>query len=201
MQHTNTARGGSLVIGLDLDGVCADYIAALRPVVAGLRNVDSGTLGTPRLWGFEDWGLDRDSFPTAHSEAVNVRRAFRTLAPIPGAVDAVRGLHEAGDTIRVITNRLGDLADPRIVVADTAEWLATVELPYDELCFVSDKASVDADVYIDDSPGVLDRLAAAGRPAIVFDHLYNRHSPGIRARNWDEILSALEPFRDAARAA
>ena len=126
---------------------------------------------------------------------------FRTLDTIPGAVEAVRGLHTAGDTIRVVTNRLGDLADPRVVVADTAEWLSTVGLPYHELCFVADKSSVAADVYIDDSPGVLGRLAAAGRPAIVYDHLYNRHSPGTRARNWGEILSALEPFRGTARAA
>ena len=201
MQHTNTARGGSLVIGLDLDGVCADYIAALRPVVADLLNVDTATLGTPRLWGFEDWGLTRDSFRAAHSEAVNARRVFRTLDTIPGAVEAVRGLHTAGDTIRVVTNRLGDLADPRVVVADTAEWLSTVGLPYHELCFVADKSSVAADVYIDDSPGVLDRLAAAGRPAIVFDHLYNRHSPGIRTRDWVETLRTVDTFRATTRAA
>ena len=193
--------GGGLVIGLDLDGVCADYIGATRPIVADMLGVDPAELGEKRDWGFTDWGLDRDGFLRMHREAVMVRRVFRHANEVAGAVEGVRRLAAEGDTIRVITNRLGDGSAGGLVVSDTMHWLVEHELPYDEVCFVADKTTVYADVYIDDAPHVLHGVAAAGRPAIVFDHPYNRDAPGIRACGWSEVLEAVTALRCARRAA
>lgn len=198
MSSAGTADG--LVIGLDLDGVCADYITAMRGVVADRAGLDPAELAPASSWGFTEWGLNAEGFQAAHREAVNVRRVFKTLAPIEAAVETVNSLHDAGDRIRVVTNRLCDFVDARIVVADTVEWLQAQGLKHDELCFVADKSTVTADIYIDDAPHVLARLAAAGRTALVFDQAYNRASPGIRVRDWREARAAIDALRVAAAA-
>ena len=41
-------------------------------------------------------------------------------------------------------------------------------------------------MYRDAGPHNIEQLRAAGKYAIVFDKLYNRHLPGPRAHNWDE---------------
>ena len=190
-----------LIVGLDLDGVCADYIAAMRQVTADSLGVASADLPEKRSWGFEDWGIAHEQWKVLHREAVNERRVFRDADMITGADTAVRCLHDAGAVVRVITNRLCDDSDPVKVFADTSQWLNTRGIPYDELCFVADKSTVAADVYVDDSPSVLEALAAAGRTAVVFDWPYNRTAPGIRARGWAEALPLIFEIGGRVRAA
>ena len=48
----------SFVFGVDLDGVCANYTAGFREVVAADRGIDSSELPIGRTWGFEEWDLD-----------------------------------------------------------------------------------------------------------------------------------------------
>ena len=180
-----------IVVGLDLDGVCADYVGAFARVAAKALGVEPGDLPEKRSWSWEDWGLTHEQWSGLHLEAVNVHRVFRDADLIAGADTAVRCLSDAGASVRVITNRLCNRSDPVTVFSDTARWLDKHEIAYDELCFVNDKTTVAADIYIDDSPHVLERLAAAGCEAIVFDWPYNRDAPGLRVRDWSEALALI----------
>jgi len=47
------------VLGVDLDGVCADHAAAFRRVVAADRGVDESSLPDQQTWDFTEWDLDR----------------------------------------------------------------------------------------------------------------------------------------------
>jgi len=176
------------VLGVDLDGVCADYESALRVSVAARRGVDPSTLPPQATTGhFAEWGMSAEDFREAHRIAVTEDRIFRTMQPYPDVAEVLWRLSDAGVWIRVITHRLLFNGLHEASAADTAVWLDQHDIPYRDLCFIGDKAMVGADVYIDDSPHNIAALRDAGRTAVVFDQRYNRHLDGPRVRNWAEV--------------
>lgn len=183
---------GGLVLGVDLDGVCGDYSGALRRSVAARRGVDPASLPEQRAFGaFEEWGLDVRTYPEAHRLAVVEDRIFRTMPALPGVAEALWRLSDAGVWIRIITHRLLFNWAHEITAADTAAWLDLQRIPYRDLCFVGDKPTVGADLYVDDSPRNVMALRDAGRRVIVFDQPYNRELAGPRATDWDQLASMV----------
>ena len=47
------------VLGVDLDGVCADFYRGLRPIAAEWLGVDAATLPERVSWGLPEWGIDK----------------------------------------------------------------------------------------------------------------------------------------------
>lgn len=180
------------MLGVDLDGVCADYEGAFRGSVAAQLGVDPTDLPPQVAFGaYEEWGLTPERFELAHRHAVLEDRIFRTMAPLPGVSDALWRLSDAGVWIRIITHRLLFNWAHETSAADTAAWLDRERIPYRDLCFIGDKATVGADLYVEDSPSNVLRLRAAGRTVIVFDQRYNAHLDGPRARSWDEVVTLV----------
>lgn len=175
------------IFGVDLDGVCADYTAGFRRVVATELGVPEEQLPLERSWDFNEWGLSDAEFERIHQVAVLEHRLLRELPPIEGAADALWRLSDAGVWIRIITHRLYVNWGHKIAVADTVEWLDETRIPYRDLCFLGAKPEVEADLYIEDSPHNIDALRAGGNEVIVFDQSYNRHLDGLRARTWEEV--------------
>ncbi|MBN1092858.1 hypothetical protein JKP75_09985 [Blastococcus sp. TML/M2B] len=187
------------VLGLDLDGVCADYTGGFRAFVAGERGVDPATLPDPVDWDWTrcGWGIaTRAEYLDLHGRAV-AAGLFRDLAPLPGVSEQLWRLSEAGVRIRVITHRLVVSGGHGAAAADTVTWLERHRIPFWDLCLMADKPEVGADLYLDDSPANLTAFAAAGRAALVFDQPYNRAVPGPRVADWpaaaDAVLAALPP--------
>jgi 5'-nucleotidase len=186
------ALTADLVLGVDLDGVCADYEGALRASVARRLGRDPAELQPQTIMdGYSEWGLDPDQFERAHRDAVVEDRIFRDMAPLPGVSDALWQLSDAGVWIRIITHRLVFNGIHEVSAADTATWLDRNRIPYRDLCFIGDKPTVGADLYVDDSPDKVLALRAAGRTAIVFDQPYNRTLPGPRVRGWPELAALV----------
>lgn len=175
------------VLGVDLDGVCADYFAGFRTSVARHWQVDEESLTEDVTWDFAEWGLDGEQFIKLHRTAVQHDRLFLNLPVIEGASEALWRLSDAGVWIRVVTHRLSVNWDHRMIVSDTVEWLDANRIPYRDICFLGRKPEVQADVYIDDAPHNVEALRAAGNDVIVFDQPYNRHLDGDRARDWHEV--------------
>lgn len=175
------------VLGVDLDGVCADYNAALRSAVARHRGIDPTDLPAEVTWDFANWGLDRDAFLDHHHRAVREDGLFRNAPPIEGASDALWRLSDAGVWIRIITHRLVDNWSHARVVADTVEWLDDARIPYRDICFLGQKPQVEADAYVDDAPHNVHALRSSGNTVIVFDQPYNRDLPGLRASSWGDV--------------
>lgn len=177
-----------LVLGVDLDGVCADYESALRTSGATPRRVATEVLPPQTSTGhFSEWDLTADGFREAHRVAVTEDRIFRTMDPYPGVAETLWRLSDAGVWIRIITHRLLFNGLHEASAADTAVWLDQHDIPYRDLCFIGDKATVGADLYLDDSPHIITALRGAGRTAIVFDQHYNRHLDGPRVHSWAEV--------------
>ncbi|MGY1604332.1 5' nucleotidase, NT5C type [Geodermatophilus sp. SYSU D00815] len=181
------------VLGLDLDGVCADYTAGFRSYVAGVRGVPAEHLPDPVDWDWTrcGWGIgSRQEYLDLHAGAVDAG-LFRDLEPLPGVSEALWRLSDAGVRVRVITHRLIVSGSHAASAADTVLWLERHRIPYWDLCFMADKPRVGADLYVDDSPTNIAAIRAAGLPALIFDQPYNRHLDGPRVRDWAEAADVV----------
>ena len=175
------------ILGVDLDGVCGDYTAAFRAVVAADRGVEPDTLPDARSWDFAEWGIDGPEFDRLHRVAVLEHHMFRTMPPLPGVADSLWRLSDAGVWIRIITHRLVTNWGHQTIVADTVEWLDLRSIPYRDICFLGRKPEVQADAYVEDAPHNVEALRERGNTVIVFDQPYNRDLPGPRASTWAEV--------------
>lgn len=198
MPQRNDSR--EFVLGVDIDGVCGDYTAAFREVVATEMDRDGSSLSDKRSWDFAEWGLSADDFARMHRIAVLEHRMFRSMPVVEGAAEVLWRLSDAGVWIRLITHRLYVNWGHAVVLEDTAAWLDTAGIPYRDICFLGQKPEVEADVYIDDAPHNIYALRGAGNTAIVFDQPYNQEVDDPRARDWYHLESlVMELFAASGR--
>jgi 5'-nucleotidase len=189
-----------IVLGIDLDGVCANYYDALRRYVASAYGVPENQIEEiypePKTYDMVEWPDFEHNFVKYHSEAVS-NGIYSAMAPIPGASYTLWKLNEEGYHIRVITSRFVKHGQNAQVVSDTAFWLDQNDIPYRDIMFVKDKPDVYADIYVDDSPENIHNLQARGRQVIIFDAPYNQHSEGPRAKNWDEVYALISTMSES----
>lgn len=180
-----TADG--FILGVDLDGVCGDYTAALREVVVERTGVSPDALPLERSWDFREWGLSVGQFEQLHQAAVLEHRIFRTMPAMPGTAETLWRLSDAGVWIRIITHRLYVNWGHATAVADTVDWLDATGIPYRDLCFLGAKPQVEADCYVEDAPHNVAALRSTGAHVIVYDQPYNREVDGPRAADWHQV--------------
>ncbi len=174
------------VFGVDLDGVVADFIQGLKPIAAEWLGVPIASLTDEVSYGFKEWNLG-DSYDDVHRFALKERDLFANLPLITGAASALRRLSSTGIRIRIITHRLYIPWFHRQAVVQTLEWLERHGLPYWDLCFMASKSSVDANVYVEDSPANIEALRRAGKEVIIFRNSTNRDLPPPSATEWVEV--------------
>ncbi len=181
--------GRQFVLGVDLDGVVADFARGLKPIAAEWLGVDASSLTDEISYGFREWNLEpAGGYDALHRFAVKERELFARLPPIAGAPAALRRLSAISDVrIRIITHRLYIHWFHKEAVRQTTEWLEQQGLPSWDLCFMRDKAAVGAHLYLEDSPDNIRALRATGHETIVVVNSTNRDLPGPRAESWTEI--------------
>jgi len=190
------------VLGVDLDGVVANFYAGLLPIAAEWLGVPADSLPVEVSYGLAEWGLDAaGGYEDLHRFAVVQRELFRKLEPMPGAAAALRRISQRGVRIRIITHRLFIKYFHEEAVTQTTAWLEHHGIPYWDLCFMKDKAAVGADLYVEDSPENVAALRADGHETIVFRNSTNRQLPPPQAASWAEVeqLVAEEYARWLAR--
>ena len=183
------------VLGVDLDGVVADFYRAIRPLAAEWFGVDVNTLTENVSYGLPEWGFDSKApsqYEDFHRFAVTQRDLFLKLPVIEGAPATLRRLsRQEGLRIRIITHRLFVSHTHQIAVQHTTEWLDAQGIPYWDLCFMRDKDKVGASLYIEDSPSNVAALVAAGKDVLVYENSTNidrLETDGVpRAKNWTEV--------------
>jgi len=181
------------VFGVDLDGVCADFYAGLRPIAAEWLGVEVSTLPKRVSWGLPEWGVDTapGGYEALHKFAVTQRELFRRLPPMPGAPQALRKLSKEDIRIRIITHRFFIKYFHQAAARQTIEWLDHHDIPYWDLCFMQEKSAVGADLYIEDSPANIARLRDEGQKTIVFTNSTNEGLAGPRADTWEEVVELV----------
>lgn len=183
---------GQIVIGVDLDGVCADFYERMREVAAEWFEVDVSTLTPDVSYGLPEWGVKSAAqYESLHRFAVTQRDLFSTVKMIPGARRVLRKLSDDGYRIRIITHRLFIQYFHGLAVRQTIEWLDKHGIPYWDLCFMKEKDQVGADIYVEDSPKNLEALRKAGHFAICFANSTNKAVGTPRADTWDQVYDLV----------
>lgn len=183
----------NFIVGVDLDGVCADYVTGFRRCVAKELSIDPLSLPPITQWGYDQWGLSFDDYKELHRKAVQEYHLFRDLPLLENCEKVLWRLSDAGIWIRLITHRLYTNWTHQVAAKDTVDWLDKNNIPYRDICFMGAKSEVQADLYIEDAPHNVDALREAGNQVIVFDQPYNQDLSGLRAKNWleaEEIILA-----------
>ncbi len=183
------AKTEPFVLGVDLDGVVADFYGAMRPIVATWLGVEEESLSLKQFsYGLPEWGVrDLDHYRQIHRFAVAQRALFLNMKPFPDAGPALRRLSNDGVHIRIITHRLFLPHFHQEAVHQTVKWLDHHGIPYWDLCFLKEKVDVGAHLYIEDTPENIEKLRAAGKAVIVFANPTNVDvDNGDRANDWTQ---------------
>lgn len=113
------------IIGVDLDGVCANYNSTLRKYVAEHSSYPAENIPEPEFYSFvrSGWPLkDEDEYKLVHGNAVE-DGLYLQLDGIPGASKVLHSLAQSGNHLRVITSRFVNPGQHSTVCADTVVWL------------------------------------------------------------------------------
>lgn len=196
----------AFVLGVDLDGVVADFYGALRPIAAEWRGVKTEDLTPDVSYGLKDWGIaNEEDYQDLHRFAVTQREIFLTQKAIEGAAASLRklGYHDE-IRVRIITHRLYIKYTHEICIRQTAQWLEKHGIPYWDICFMKAKGEVGADLYIEDSPSNIKALQDAKKDVLIFTNSTNKDVAGDRANSWDEVetyvLRKVEKWKDTRTA-
>ena len=183
---------GQVVVGVDLDGVCADFYSRMREIAAEWFEVGVADLSEQVSYGLAEWGIATPAqYQSLHRFAVTQRDLFSTMPMIPGARQQLRRLSDEGYRIRIITHRLFIQFFHEAAVSQTVRWLDDQGIPYWDLCFMKDKDQVGADIYIEDNPWNLEQLRRQGHFAICFANSTNAHIGPPRAADWAEVAAMI----------
>ena len=197
---SKTMDDSTFILGVDLDGVVADFYGAIRKIAAEWLDKPLESLTTDVSYGLEEWGLTEfGGYGRLHRFAVRQRNIFSDMEPIKNAPAVLRKFSNMGIRVRIITHRLFLKFFHRTTIIQTVDWLDNYDIPYWDLCFMKDKGAVGAHVYIDDAPENIINLRNLGCKTIVFSNSTNRDLPGPRANDWFEVermvLEAKEEWK------
>ncbi|PKK89681.1 MAG: 5'-nucleotidase [Candidatus Wallbacteria bacterium HGW-Wallbacteria-1] len=183
------------ILGVDLDGCVVDYYRALRPIAAEWLGKSEDELPMNFSWGMTEWGIPEDGelgFDYLHRFAVVKRRIFETAPPIPLACATMRRLSDLGVRIRIVTHRLCIDNFHETALIQTARWLEKYGVPYWDICFLKDKNSINADLFIDDSPVNIEKFKAASKRVLIFGCPNNMGVQGDRADDWNQVYDYVK---------
>ena len=192
------------VLGVDLDGVCADFNGRIREIAAEWLGKPIEELTPEVSYEMPEWNLNEaGGYERLHRFAVTQRQLFRSLPPFEGVAVTLRRLSLKDIRIRIITHRLFVKYFHREAVQQTIEWLDYYDIPYWDLCFMGEKTAVGADLYIEDAPQNIEKLRASGHDVIVFTNSTNRGLADPRANSWADVerlvLVAVEAWKNRKR--
>jgi len=181
-----------IVVGVDLDGVCADFYGRMREIAAEWLEKPLEELPEEVSYGLQEWGIhDQSQYESLHRFAVTQRELFSSMPMIQGARKYLRKLSDEGYRIRIITHRLFIHYFHAASVQQTVEWLDSRGIPYWDLCFMKEKEQVGADIYIEDTPDNVNQLRERGLYTICFANSTNMHIAAPRALSWEQAYAMV----------
>lgn len=178
-------------VGHDLDGC---WFVFGENFHAGLPKIGIPNEHLPKNFDpynfYELWGFDRDWFTDTCHKLTDAGHLFRTMIPVPGAVEAWQAIAAAGHSIHVITAR--DYGQPGAALAATEACLREHDMPFESLTVSADKTVVPCDMFVEDHLGNYDALDAVGTEVYLIDQPWNQVEGGDTRRR----VSTVAEFAD-----
>ncbi len=186
------------VYGIDLDGVCFDFVNAFRLWLNNALNIDMKEEEVTSYYWYETSDdISKKQFFEEFDKFGMEGHGYRNLVLLDGTVAALNAIDAAGHDIFYITNR------PLYALEDTKMSIAKAGFPQQEnLRFAKgDKApllrALNVDVFIDDSPKTVTQLSTGTRAQIYCrNYAFNEHLDDNngewfrRVDNWSQFLAA-----------
>lgn len=182
-------------VGLDLDGVVADYHSFFIQKVNKRYGLDL------KLEDWTDYEFSKSGIPTNELWSIIKSHAknsgFRYLNPVYGARKGVRELRERGHSIHIITHRF---KESRL---DTLAWLDQYNIEFESLSFTNEKGEkgrlaqiLGIDIAIEDSTPKAQDFGNYGIKTLLLTRPWNKSWKEdklvTRVSNWKHILSELK---------
>lgn len=176
---------------LDVDGVLADFVAGYLDLVAEVtgkrfthQQVTEFNIGT---------ALGFTAEQSAAIAAGVVTGFASNLAPLPGAIDAVKRLREIAE-VYIVTSPWNKCDT---WMSERERWLRThFDFPHSHVLHGSAKHLVRGDVLVDDKTETIVKWQAAnpGSTAILWECPWNKHDAwaGVLTNDWDRLIRLVE---------
>lgn len=177
-------------IGIDIDGVCYDFVGSYLDHIGR----DRKDLKLDEWEFFHELGQTREQFLAACSDGLRAGVIFGGERVLPGACSGIYGLIKAGHEITFITDRAS--LDPTRVqrIRDmTHKWLERVGLGDIPVIFDGDKGKVakqlDLDYFLDDKIENCWDVANQGVRVALLDQPWNRRKPSAPCIPYQRVFS------------
>ncbi len=173
-----SSNSNAPTVAVTMDGVIANWVKGLRAHVAARNAVADQQLALNVSWDLSEWGVND---PAATIRDFLLSPMSGRLKPVAGSAEGVATLQSAGFRVLAVTRRdhlVGDLADDQEKTREIArQWFKDqddLSLDTDDLVFTEDPVALEADVWIDDSPRRVQRLAEVDKPVWLLPQPWNR---------------------------
>ena len=173
-------------LGIDLDGVVYNFHDTFRKWLECELDRELPPLSgsDPELHA-KEWMLDKKAWWKHFDQCARDGTLFESGDPIPGALDGLNALNDAGYRISFVTTR------PERYRDSTVRWLQKYGITYDALLMVEDKATAEVDLLLDDFTNNVMAFLATGRPAILYTQPWNREMDMVRVNSWREFTKQM----------
>jgi hypothetical protein len=183
-------------IGIDIDGVCYDFIDALRLYINESSGKPLEEMPEAQVWDFfeEQWGINANRYIKFVVDGVLDGKIFWQGKIYPGCLEVIRTLKQMGHEIIFITARKFHTIEAICALA-TISWIEQNNLPYDKIIVSNDKTGYDLDLLIDDSPNQIENHVLHGEHAVIFDQPWNQDIKYCdRVYGWNDVLKYVENY-------
>jgi uncharacterized HAD superfamily protein len=176
-------------IGIDIDGVVADFVGAFLPMLNSIAPCGFDEI-VSHDFAKNIHGLDAQRYQSLWKAQVLDAGLFDTINPIEGSIEALIEWI-MGHQIHLITSR------PESAREQTISWLRHHKIPYTQVDFARDFPDkvfklCECDVVLEDELEIARVVESKGVPVILFDYPWNRVGRKItRVSTWDEAKAAL----------
>lgn len=156
-------------IGVDIDDVLFPWADTAHMLCERAGITNGRMYDSWQMW--ESYGCTKKDWLNAVKGMV-LDGYYVTRHPMPGALESMERLKQAGHTIHLVTAR-GKFALGAQIRTATIEWLDKFQVPHDTLTFSPDKTVLPTDFFIEDNVDNYDALWAAGTQTVLVNRPHN----------------------------
>lgn len=175
-------------LGIDLDGVCYQFVPKLAQYIHKKTGRPLSELGPAKTWNFfkDQWGYSYQEYSDFVAQGIHDREIFWEGEEFPGCREILDVLSDDFEIV-IVTARFFNNVPHELSEAATLHWLESHSIPYNELIISNDKTNLNLDLLLDDAPHNIENALLHGEGAVIFDQDWNIDIDGDRVHGWHDF--------------